>query len=654
MNIEAIARKLAPIMPDKVEHWMRVRESADPELRSLIERQIVETAYKHLGDFQHKPLLSLPPKELCAGRFHLGTVLYESKKWDFCISPQDLIQNTVICGRSGSGKTNVTLHLLQQFADARVPFLFLDWKRTVRHIVPRLKTKLAFYTPGRKVSPFQFNPFISPPGLEWNVYLNQVIDALADAYTLGDGAKRILQKSIGACYQRGNTAPTLQEIISEIEQFSALERSKGWKVSALRALESLAFSDFLTTDALTQDDLVTALLYGQTVIELDALDQSAKKFLIPILCLWIYYAKLNTQSRESLDFVVFIEEAHNVLHKTDRHTLMDMLIRQCRELGIGLIIVDQHPHLLSSSALGNSYLSIFLNQKDVIDRNRAAGICMLNEYERDWLSKLTVGQGIVKLQDRWSRPFVVQFPHVQFVKGHVTDQRLAVYAASVSAAGSAVSDAKSVRYTEFPQVPVSDTPFSDSELVFLEDILAHKDDGVKERYKRLNFSVGRGNRMKERLASAGWIEEQRIPIGNTRKVLLRPTRKTLDLWESSRDPADPGALVTRSSLAHEFWKRRYFRLLAERGFEVQIEAKRAGGRADLVARKNGKVIGIEIETGKSDVCANVLNGLRSKFDQIVVVATDPDALAKLERQLGRTGLLIEGRVDLVLQDEFNQ
>jgi len=48
-----------------------------------------------------------------------------------------------------------------------------------------------------------------------------------------------------------------------------------------------------------------------------------------------------------------------------------MLFRQCRELGIGIIVLDQHPHLLSAAALGNTYTTICLNQKDPNDINKA-------------------------------------------------------------------------------------------------------------------------------------------------------------------------------------------------------------------------------------------------------------------------------------------
>ena len=54
--------------------------------------------------------------------------------------------------------------------------------------------------------------------------------------------------------------------------------------------------------------------------------------------------------------------------------------------------------------------------------------------------------------------------------------------------------------------------------------------------------------------------------------------------------------------------------------------------------------------------ANVKNCLRSDFDEIFVVATDESALMKVQRALANSGLLIPGRIDVVLcaNDELSR
>ena len=225
MDVERLASKLDPLMPREVGHWLRARDLADADTKALIEKQIVSVAYQRLGDFRKKPLLSLPPQSKARRSIRLGTILYEADKWEFGLSRAELLRGMAIFGMSGSGKTNLTFLLLKQLLQKGIPFLFWDWKRTARHLVPDLGNAVSVYTPGRTLSPFPFNPFIPPPGLEPTVYLNHVVDIMADAYTLGDGSRRILQKAIAACYAEGNTAPSPTQILSEVSKIPFLFES---------------------------------------------------------------------------------------------------------------------------------------------------------------------------------------------------------------------------------------------------------------------------------------------------------------------------------------------------------------------------------------------------------------------------------------------
>ena len=653
MDIEKIAAKLRPIIPDKVDQWLRTRQMADPELKSLIEKQIIATAYKVLGNFNDKILLSLPPEEKAKGAIQLGTILYDNEKWPIGLHFGELIQNMAILGRSGAGKTNVTFHILSQLIDKNIPFVFLDWKRTVRHLIPEFGNTLNIYTPGRSLSPFPFNPFVVPPGTEPNVYVNQVVDVLSEAFTLGDGSRSILRKTLAGLYQQGTLSPTVAEIIAALENLSDKGRAGGWKVTALRAMESLAFADLSAKDPIRQTELARTMLDGHTVIELDALGQESKKFLIPLLCLWLYSVRLEASEREKLKLVIFIEEAHHVLHKraqTAHETILEMLLRQCRELGIGIVVIDQHPHLLSSAALGNTYTTVFLNQKDPSDINKAAAVCLLDADEKHYFSRLPVGQGIVKLQDRWTSPVHVQFPLVHINKGSVTDAMLARYSA-VKRAHSTGSGRKTPVLTYFGQVRrvrLYDIPLNDDALHLLRDITLYPDDGVKQRYHRLGWSIGKGNALKEQLLQQGWLESQTLDLGQTRKVLLGLTASAKASLGIETVAPDFGSLV------HEYWKRYYGQRFAEQGYHITFEAPHQSGRVDLVAEKENEKIAVEIETGKSDFVGNVRRNLRKKFTRILIVATEKPAYQKIESQLARSGLLIPGRVELVLRDDYRR
>lgn len=69
--------------------------------------------------------------------------------------------------------------------------------------------------------------------------------------------------------------------------------------------------------------------------------------------------------------------------------------------------------------------------------------------------------------------------------------------------------------------------------------------------------------------------------------------------------------------------------LTELGWQVEKEHPIGGGKAiDLVATKDGRRIAFEIETGNSDIAANVRKVPPGKFDKLVVVLTSARARVK--------------------------
>lgn len=91
MDIERLAQKLAPLLPEEVKRWRRLRDTGDPELVPLLDQQLARLAYKHLGDFRTKILLSLPPEKLIQGEFSLGRILYEQEKWEAGLKRSELL-----------------------------------------------------------------------------------------------------------------------------------------------------------------------------------------------------------------------------------------------------------------------------------------------------------------------------------------------------------------------------------------------------------------------------------------------------------------------------------------------------------------------------------------------------------------------------------
>lgn len=643
MERDALLEKLAVLIPERVEAWRRSLAFTDAPTRALIEQEIRATAHRLLGDTNKRLFLSPPSEAEARGVLRLGSVVFESEKWQVGLRHSDVMQHVAIFGRSGAGKTNAVFGLLQQLSDKRIPFVFLDWKRTGRHLMPHLRGRTELFTPGRSLSPFTFNPFLVPPGVEANTYLLQVSDVLTRAYQLGVGSRSLIERSLRQCYT-ASRAPALFDVMAALRGLPEPERVRAWKISGLRALESLELAGLTTKDAVAQEAVVQTMLAGQTIVELNGLSSQSKAFLVPLIALWIYSAKLASNARERLELVLVLEEAHHVLRADARggETVMTMLLRQCRELGIGIVIVDQHPHLMHP-VVANAATTILLNLRDPRDVKRGSELVGLSERDRRFVNQLPVGDGVVRLE-RVDRPFLVRFPLVSVEKGSVTDAEVSRLLRG-NTSGSVRKTPEEPECGRFPRILASDDALSADELAFVCDVLTHSEDGVRARYARLGWSADRGNRVKRRLVEGGVLEAASVPVGRSRKVVLRVSgaagrRLGLEDWSHGG----------RESLAHAYWKARWAKEYRRRGYEVRVEVERerSEGRMDVLAVRGAERVALEVETGRSDVVANVRRDLREGVSRVVVVATDAEARQKVERALVGEGLVIPGRVEVVV------
>lgn len=630
-EIEQALKKLRPILPQAVDRWTKSRSITEPDVRMLLDRHILATARFHLGNWHERTLLSNPPKSMIDGKIKLGTVEYNGPQNEFGLNESEILQHIGIFGRSGSGKTNLTFQILKQLMKRKIPVLYLDWKRTARHLLPELDDDVQVFTPGRKLSPLQWNPFTPPPNLERHIFITQLEDLLASAYTLGDGARTIVRQALETAYAMGNMSPSAKDLLIIIDGMPSKGRVSGWKVTARRAIDSLRHAG-IGEGGTTQN--LDSLLNQSTIVELDGLADSTKRFYVPLLCLWVYYALLARRQREQLTIVIVIEEAHNIFYKQERgrESVMDMILRQCRELGIGIIVVDQQPSLLSDSVLANTYASIFLNLKHPSDVRKASGIAQLNEQDARSFYTLPIGQAIVKLQARWYEPFLIQIPLINVRKGSVSDEALTMYIHS-TVSGTTAGRVNRVESQRVPQVPSSDKLVESVHTHYLEPdavrLLQHTVDypfiGVRKRYADLSISVGSGNRLKQRLLKLGYLQQDIVHFGKTRTLLLRPS-----IHVSQQLNLRNGVSIKyNESMVHAYWKHHYAQELAGYGYVVQLEAPRVGGRIDILGTKGEKRIGVEIETGESNFEKNIRNGLESELDDIFVVATNSEVCRQL-------------------------
>jgi hypothetical protein len=462
-----------------------------------------------------------------------GNALYP-----FGLRESEFTAHVGVFGRSGAGKTNLGFLMIQELLKANKPVLILDWKRNYRDLVtlPGFE-KMAIYTAGRSVAPLRFNPLIPPPETSPQTWLKKLIAVIAHAYLLGDGVIYLLQEAIDQVYSEAGVYtgsidrwPTFRDVLNKLRQRPVSGRESGWMSSALRAFSSLCFGEM---DTLVNQghDRIDELLTRPIVIELDALTQSDKVFFVESMLLWIHHFRMTEPTRETFKSAVVIEEAHHIL-SGERHSLvggqnvMEIAFREIREFGTAIILLDQMPSTIAPSALANTYAVFCFNLKHRADLTAMNAAIMLDETDKDLLGGLQIGDCVVRLQGRSTKPFMIHVPEFIIKKGSFTDTHVIHHMTRLgllSARRQEVQrprDHASYQAPGFSEIPAGDG-LSETCRAFLDDIATFPEAGVAERYRRLGFSVRQGQNVKESLAKKGLITEE---IQTTSRGKLRVVR----------------------------------------------------------------------------------------------------------------------------------
>jgi hypothetical protein len=637
MDFEEKIRKLRPIIGEKKAKSLWLEYSIYPEHRRELEGIINALYEKHIAEqMQSGKIYLVPPsEEKVQGEYQLGTVHYGDKPYyPFGLREDDWIQHVGIFGRTGSGKTNVGFLIVDSLNKHNKPFLIFDWKRNYRDLIESAEHKnLEVFTVGREISPFSFNPLVPPKGTLPTVWLKKLIEIMCHAYYLGEGVAFLLQKAIDAVFQERNIYegsteyPTLLDVKKWLESYKARGREGQWMDSTLRVMGTLCFGEISRVLNTRKNIALEDLLKRKVVFELDALTNADKIFFIESLVLWIHHYRLQEESRERFKHAIIIEEAHHILlrKKQSKESIMDVIVREIRELGESLILLDQHPCLISIPALGNTNCTIAMSLKHRLDVNSIAYAMLIEEDQKEYLGMLEIGWGIVRMQNRLSKPFLAKFPLFEIKKGMITDADVRAKMAGFSGDSpnilpeeKKIEDIRPIREKD----KIRKNEITEEEKKLLIDVMEYAISGIAERYKRLSFSVYKGNRIRDTLISKELLNSYSLSTFEGRVNYLDLT----EMGEKAlREMGYKIEKKREGGPEHEYWKYRIAENLSRKGFGIEIESPLGEGKTiDIVAQRDDRRIAIEIETGKSDVLMNISKLHEYNFSEVWVVCLNDD------------------------------
>jgi hypothetical protein len=643
-HVEEICKKLKPILGENAEKLWNLYLAEDEKGRRELELDIQILAEKYLKEKSLKnPKILLEPPEAknSQGSFHLGEVIYSNKKLhSIFLRPEDFTKQIGIFAITGQGKTNLAYHLALQLLKNKMPFMVIDWKRSWRNMLslseqhPSLKDVQVF-TVGRDVIPFLWNPLRAPPGTDKDLWLSSVAEALEKSHLSGPGVAYYLNKIYPKLFKgyTNDFCPNFYDGLREIEKTRVFERELRWKQTAQRIFHSFTLGSASKAFNSRNPIKLEELLAKPVILELDLeLPKPLRVFFSEIILRWIHLYRLSKGEKNSLNHVLFLEEAHNLFTNAGfnrEFNSLENIYREIRAFGQGIVSITQHPSLLPIYVLGNCHTQIYLGLQHADDIRTAHKSLFLNYDEESYPSILKVGEAIVKIKNR-VEPCLVKTPLVSIKKGGITDDWLKVNTPAYLPEFH--DDRHKVQPGFLPEDKYRKQKkgkgpkiLGNTHTKLLEDIFHHPLSGITQRYKRLKLNPKYGNKFKNLLIAQGCIQPRKVITKKGLIMLFDITPKGKGIL---RDLGHKFKNISEGVI-HKFWKEKIANYYREKDIDVFVEQYFFNGRPDIILLKENKKIAVEIETGKSDFVRNIKRAKEAGFDQIICVTTSKGVANKI-------------------------
>lgn len=604
--VEEKLRLLKPVLHPTQWGALRIRYvfETDYKKRQEIETMLDMLIAQKVPGLPSQQIL-LPPQdaETLKGDYPIGEVIYPDKPFGkFGIRKPEWIRHCGIFGKTGSGKTTLAINIIQQLCRHNHPFLIFDYKRNYRDLLkhPEFKDqKILIFTVGRNEGvPFYFNPKKAPEGVEEYVWTKQLSAIIEKVYFLGLGAADVLMESADH--------PTFKAMHDKVLKQRKRARELLWWASVKRTLNAINYPGLGEMVNCEQGYPIPELLNQKVILELDGLSACDQAFVIGTLLLWIYHYRMRQPEREILKHFMIIEEAHHLFLKSrQEEDIADVIMREIRELGEAMIIIDQHPSKMSVSALGNLAtkfaLSLSLNQ----DVQAISNAMLLANDQKRYLAMLGLGQAICR-SDRLKEPVLLSVPYFPLNKGAVTDTDvktyMRAYLPNLKAIPAPQAKPSPIRTIRPPET------LSPLGRIMLENIAQKPILGVVKRFKELGLKLTQGYGVIEELCALKLIVAATID-GHKLYGLTSTGQKML---------GNKTGLNGRGGLEHRYYVEKIKQCYLKRDGFAFVEKD----DIDLVVETMENKLAVQVETGKSDIPANLIKLGRYRANHKYVVATN--------------------------------
>jgi len=377
------------------------------------------------------------------GKIRIGAVKDRGENTHNVLSVDNRLftKHCLICGITGSGKTNTCFSLLEQLWNKqKIPFLVIEpTKGEYRNLIDVIPELRVFTLGDETIAPFRMNPFEVPDGVHVQRHLDNLKAIFKASFTMYPPMPFVLEHCLINVYEKNgwNLAlnlkgknPTLEDLYGEVDVVVKglgyhTEVSSNVRAALKTRIRSLLLGGKGKMLNCEKSIPLDEILKYPTILELKGVgDDEEKAFLMGILLGKIYEYREAGGNFDILQHITLVEEAHRLLTNVPKggeetnqakaqavETLCNILT-EVRAYGEGIVIVDQVPTKLASDAIKNTNMKIIHRVIAGDDRKVIAESIGLSEIQKRYLINLTVGETVVFVEHS-DEPFMVQIPGIK-------------------------------------------------------------------------------------------------------------------------------------------------------------------------------------------------------------------------------------------------
>lgn len=347
----------------------------------------------------------------------------------------ELKTHMAITGMPGYGKTTFAIDLLLQLANRNIPFIVLEPSKTEYRALIDAIPNINIFTPGNSaIVPFLMNPFLPPQGVSLEVYKPSLLNAFQASFSMPEPLDVVFRKTISRAYIKYGWSDNstsddydvkifgmiefIQVFKEVVKEFNYDEKYKG----TLQTAGVLRLMDLIEQNGNVFDSVksvsIEEIINTPTIIELNAIDNKETKALLIVLLLIKVSAfiRSNRQSSGDLKNVFMIDEAHVLLDSNGQAKSEDVariatglisdMVAEFRSYGMGLIIADQKPSVISNRILSNVGVKVSFRLGDDNEKDQLKKNTNMSDEDANQLNYLNKGEAYI-YYSKLSEPLLV-------------------------------------------------------------------------------------------------------------------------------------------------------------------------------------------------------------------------------------------------------